>query len=304
MAAKRILTWCGRDDRSQQIDAVPWVKEQLQTVRSVLSPVDLKEWFANYLNAVEKEIKRISEANNGETELDAVFRSDFDDRIMDLEWLLITFEHATNNGFVRRSKEWLANPADVSVALKNHSREWRNVENRSSLRFGASRLDILLRTCRLARVFGCRSIRDLDIQQVTELRLRFLAEKTSDIKRQLAAQVANQLHEMAVFAADIHALEFGNQEPGTVPQLRSSRPRWDLAAKTLWFGDKSRKFAAQTGDNVYDILNAFEAATWESLIENPLPDHSRTKDTLGTINKNNIGLTIHSDGNMLRWKSA
>ncbi|MEQ9410937.1 MAG: hypothetical protein RIK87_24715 [Fuerstiella sp.] len=81
-----------------------------------------------------------------------------------------------------------------------------------------------------------------------------------------------------------------------------SKPTWDLKKRILEFKGKQRKFAPQTGDNVLDVLNAFESNEWSDSTKNPLLDPDRTRDTLRTINSNSIGLKISSDGNNLCWK--
>ncbi len=79
------------------------------------------------------------------------------------------------------------------------------------------------------------------------------------------------------------------------------KPTWDSETRVLKFDGQERKFAAQTGDNVLDVLTAFESKEWPEFVKNPLNDSERTRDTLRTINRSSVGLKIHSDGNNLRW---
>lgn len=87
------------------------------------------------------------------------------------------------------------------------------------------------------------------------------------------------------------------------PQISDApKPRWHQTQRVLKLNGRERRFSPQTGDNVLDILNAFERQGWPEFIPNELPDPDRTRDTLRTINKNNVGLKISADGNNLYWK--
>ncbi len=79
-------------------------------------------------------------------------------------------------------------------------------------------------------------------------------------------------------------------------------PNWDADSRTLSFGEDTRKFAPQTGNNVKRILDAFQEFGWRVAEDNPLPTKDDAKAAIRTINRGEFPLRFSQDGDRICWQ--
>ena len=91
-------------------------------------------------------------------------------------------------------------------------------------------------------------------------------------------------------------------EQSSKPDVDAARPVWEKAKYELSWNGGSIKTVRPIADHVIAVLDAFEAAKWETRIPDPLPDvpdqvgSQRLNDTVKSLNFKLTMIRFHADG--------